>query len=141
LHRYANGDIYDGEWVDDEMLIGKYTSVRNTFVCPTTGRRNKNVFKMCFGTNYKTMVPPRYKLCTNRATLQHRHCHLGVLNPVFLFRATVDLNRGLFIFLFRWVVVHSWANGDIYDGEWVDGKKHGNGKQTSVRACVPNNWQ
>jgi hypothetical protein len=32
--------------------------------------------------------------------------------------------------LSRLVVMHRWANGDIYNGEWVDGKKQGNGKFT-----------
>ena len=24
----------------------------------------------------------------------------------------------------------TWTNGDVYDGDWVDNKKHGKGKMT-----------
>jgi hypothetical protein len=37
-------------------------------------------------------------------------------------------------------VVRRCANGDIYEGGWVDWKKHGDGNETSVRACVPISW-
>jgi hypothetical protein len=46
------------------------------------------------------------------------------------------LNKFCFArFLSRWVVAHRWADGDIYDGEWMDDKKHGHGKETSV-PCI-----
>jgi hypothetical protein len=37
--------------------------------------------------------------------------------------------------------VHRSADGNIYDGEYVDGNMHGHGKLTSVRANVPNNCE
>jgi hypothetical protein len=40
------------------------------------------------------------------------------------------------VFRSRSEMVKRWINGDIHDGEWVRDKKHGNGKKTSVRACV-----
>jgi hypothetical protein len=39
----------------------------------------------------------------------------------------------------HWLLVFRWANGNMYDGEWMEGKQHGNGIKTSVRANVPNN--
>jgi hypothetical protein len=38
-------------------------------------------------------------------------------------------------------VLHRDADGDIYDGEWVDDMKNGNGKEMPVRARVLNKWE